>query len=235
MTQLPILILPGTLCTGTMFSKQINQLQQYCQDITVVQFTTEKSLTEMANKVIKATKNKPCAIIGFSMGGIVAAEIARTHPQLIAKLALVNSNCYADLPERKSARKAQIIQAESGQLIALISTTFLPNYLFKADSAHEKLIIDMAKSLGADCFVAQVMAIEDRPDSLSVLQQLKSDILIIGGKQDKICPVEHQKMMHENLPKSQLQLLDQCAHFSPLEQAEKVSNLLTHWYLSNTH
>jgi pimeloyl-ACP methyl ester carboxylesterase len=227
--------LPGTLCTGTMFSKQINQLQQYCQDITVVQFTTEKSLTEMANNVIKATKNKPCALIAFSMGGIVAAEIARTHPQLIAKLALVNSNCHADLAERKSARKAQITQAESGQLIELISTTFLPNYLFKADSAHEKLIIEMAKSLGADCFVAQVMAIEDRPDSLSVLQQLKSDILIIGGKQDKICPVEHQKMMHKNLPKSQLQLLDQCAHFSPLEQADKVSNLLTHWYLSNTH
>lgn len=235
MTQLPILILPGTLCTGTMFSQQINQLQQYCQEITVVQFTTEKSLAEMANNVIKATKNKPCALIGFSMGGIVAAEIARTHPQLIAKLALVNSNCHADLAERKSARKAQITQAESGQLIELISTTFLPNYLFKADSAHEKLIIEMAKSLGADCFVAQVMAIEDRPDSLSVLQQLKNDILIIGGKQDKICPVEHQKMMHENLPKSKLQLLDQCAHFSPLEQADKVSNLLTHWYLSNTH
>lgn len=233
MTQLPILFLPGTLCTGTMFIEQINQLKQYCQNITVVQFTTEKSLTEMANKVITATKNEPCAIIGFSMGGIVALEIARTHPQLIAKLALVNSNCHADLPERKIARKAQITQAKSGQLIELLSETFLPNYLFKADNAHEKLIIEMAKSLGADCFVAQVMAIEDRPDSLSVLQQLKSDILIIGGKQDKICPAEHQQMMHENLPGSHIQLLEQCGHFAPLEQGEKVSNLLTNWYLSS--
>ena len=79
MTQLPILILPGTLCTGKMFTEQINHLQQYCQDITVVQFSTEKSLTEMANKVIKASKNQPCAIVGFSMGGIVALEIAKTH------------------------------------------------------------------------------------------------------------------------------------------------------------
>lgn len=234
MTQLPILILPGTLCTGTMFNKQINHLQQYCQDITVVQFTTEKSLTEMADKAIAATKNKPCAIIGFSMGGIVAAEIARTQPQLIAKLALVNSNCHADIPERKSARKAQISQAKSGQLTKLLSETFLPNYLFKENNAHKNLIIEMATSLGADCFAAQAMAIEDRPDVLSVLQSLKSDILIIGGKQDKICPADHQKMMHENLPGSHLQLLEQCGHFSPLEQAEKVSNLLTYWYLSNT-
>lgn len=233
MTQLPILILPGTLCTGTMFNQQINHLQQYCQDITVVQFTTEASLSEMADKVVTATQNKPCALIGFSMGGIVASEIARTRPQLIAKLALVNSNCHADLAERKNARKAQIAQAKSGQLIELVSQTFLPNYLFKADKTHEKLIIEMATSLGADCFAAQAMAIEDRPDSLSVLQKLKSDILIIGGKQDKICPVEHQQMMHDNLPGSRLALLEQCGHFAPLEQAEKVSDLLTHWYLSN--
>jgi pimeloyl-ACP methyl ester carboxylesterase len=233
MTQFPILILPGTLCTSAMFSEQINQLQQYCQDIAVVQFSTEKSLTEMADKVIKAAKNKPCAIIGFSMGGIVALEVARTHPQLIAKLALVNSNCHGDLPERKITRKAQIAQAKSGQLTKLISTTFLPNYLFKADNDHEQLILAMAKSLGADCFAAQAMAIEDRPDSLSVLQQLKSDLLIIGGKQDKICSAEHQQMMHDAVPNSQLELLEQCGHFAPLEQAEKVSNLLTHWYLSN--
>lgn len=235
MTQLPILILPGTLCTSAMFSKQVNHLKSYCQDIRVIQFTTEKSLTEMAEKVITATENKPCAIIGFSMGGIVALEIAKTHPQLIAKLALINSNCHADLPERKAARKAQIAQAESGQLTKLISTTFLPNYLFKTNIAHEKLIIEMAESLGADCFAAQAMAIEDRPDYLSVLKKLNSNILIIGGKQDKICPAEHQQLMHDNLPKSQLYLLEECAHFSPLEQADKVSNLLTHWYLSNSH
>jgi pimeloyl-ACP methyl ester carboxylesterase len=234
MTQLPILILPGTLCTGKMFREQINHLQQYCQDITVVQFSTEKSLTEMAKKVIKASKNQPCAIVGFSMGGIVALEIAKTHPQLIAKLALVNSNCHADLPERKLARKAQIIQVKSGKLIELVTEIFLPNYLFKTDNAHEELIIEMARALGADCFVAQVMAIEDRPDFLPVLQQLKSDILIIGGKQDKICSVEHQQLMHKNSPGSHLQLLDQCGHFAPLEQAENVSNLLTHWYLSMT-
>jgi pimeloyl-ACP methyl ester carboxylesterase len=234
MTQLPILFLPGTLCTGAMFSEQIKHLQQYCSDITVVQFTNQVSLSEMADKVITATNNKPCAIVGFSMGGIVALEVAKKQPQLIAKLALVNSNCHGDLPERKSARKAQIAQAKSGQLTELLVETFLPNYLFKENDNHKQLIIEMATSLGANCFSAQAMAIEDRPDALSVLQSLTSDILIIGGMQDKICPVEHQKMMHKNLPSSQLALLEQCAHFAPLEQADKVSNLLTHWYLSNT-
>lgn len=232
MTQLPILILPGTLCTEAMFNHQIEQLQKVCANVSVVQFTTEKTLVEMVEKVIAAANNKPCAIIGFSMGGIVASQLAKTHPELIAKLALINSNCHADLPERKKARAEQIAQVKSGQLLALMTHSFIPNYLFNTNKAHEKLIIDMALSLGPACFAAQVKAIENRSDSLAILKKLPCDVLIIGGNQDSICPASHQKMMHSELPQSKLALLDQCGHFAPLEQEEKVSTLLTLWYLA---
>ena len=89
----------------------------------------------------------------------------------------------------------------------------------------------MANELGAECFAAQAMAIEDRPDSLSVLQRLKIDLLIIGGKQDKVCPEQHQITMHNAIANSRLVILEQCGHFSPIEQPEKVSTLLAQWYL----
>ena len=230
MPTLPILILPGTLCTGAMFSHQITQLSQYSHQISVVQFTDEATLPEMAASVIKAAGDQPCAIIGFSMGGIVAAQVAKTHPHLIAKLALINSNCHADLPERKAGRVEHIKQANAGQLRLLIENTFMPNYLYQQKAEYQKIILDMALSLGEKCFSAQAMAIEDRPDSLEVLQSLKANILIISGLEDKICPVKHQLMMHKALPTSELVLLEQCAHFSPLEQAEKVSQALIQWY-----
>lgn len=232
MTQLPILILPGTLCTETMFTHQINQLSQHCEKVSVVPFTTENTLADMAQKVIAATHNQPCAMIGFSMGGIVALEVAKTRPDLIAKLALINSNCHADLPERKAARHAQISQAKAGQLTELIKTVFLPNYLFEAKPENQALIIDMAETLGADCFAAQAMSLEDRPDSLATLKKVTKDLLIIGGAQDKICPPEHQHVMHQATSGSQLALLEQCGHFSPIEQPEQVSSLLTNWYLA---
>lgn len=235
MHSLPILILPGTLCTGAMFTHQIEQLNKYCSNVSVVQFTREATLPEMAACVIKASNQKPCAIIGFSMGGIVAAEVAKTHPHLIAKLALINSNSHADLPERKAGRAELIKQANAGQLNSLIQNTFMPNYLHQQKSEHQKIIIDMALSLGERCFEAQVMAIEDRPDTLNTLKQLNADILIISGLEDKICPVEHQLHMHKSLLNSDLLLLEDCAHFSPLEQAEKVSNALTQWYSSSAN
>ncbi|WOH35779.1 alpha/beta hydrolase [Thalassotalea fonticola] len=233
MSALPILILPGTLCTRLMFEQQISCLKKHCDSVSVVQFTDEASLEEMAASVIAATKNQPAALIGFSMGGIVAMQLARTHPHLIGKLALINSNSHADLPERKAGRATQIQQAQTGKLSTLIGTDFMPNYLFQQQQSYRQLIVDMALSLGADCFAAQVMALEDRTDSLTVLQRLCADILIIGGQQDKICPPAHQFDMHTALPNSDLLLLGQCGHFSPLEQADKVSNALTQWYLQS--
>ncbi|PAJ76274.1 hypothetical protein CJF42_00865 [Pseudoalteromonas sp. NBT06-2] len=235
MSTLPILILPGTLCTEAMFTQQILHLKQFTDNVSVVQFTNETSLSEMADKVIQATHKQPVAIIGFSMGGIVALEVAKTHPHLIAKLAMVNSNCHADLPHRKANRSSQIKQAQSGELLSLIKDVFMPNYLNQQRSDWQKLIIDMALTLGTDCFSAQVMAIEDRPDGLHILQALAADILIIGGLQDNICPVEHQLEMHKALPDSDLILLGNCGHFSPLEQTDKVSNALSQWYLSNNN
>lgn len=231
MHSLPILILPGTLCTGDMFTHQIEQLNKYSNNVSVVQFTNEATITEMATTVIKAANQEPCAVIGFSMGGIVAAQVAKTHPHLIAKLALINSNSHADLPERKAGRAKHIQQANAGQFSSLIQNTFMPNYLYQQRNEHKKIILDMALSLGEQCFEAQATAIEDRLDTLNVLKTLNADILIIGGMQDKLCSVEHQLLMHKALPNSELLLLEECAHFSPLEQPKKVSQALTKWYL----
>jgi len=218
-----------------MFKQQISHLSKHCDNITVVQFTDQQSLTQMAKCVIDAAKKQPVALVGFSMGGIIAMEVARTHPELIAKLALVNSNSHADLPERKAGRIAHIEQARLGELESLVTNSFIPNYLYQYRLADADLIIQMATSLGASCFEAQVMAMQNRPDSLAVLQQLDCQTLIIGGLQDKICPPQHQFDMHRALPKSDLLLLGQCGHFSPLEQPEKVSNALCHWYLNSSN
>lgn len=59
----------------------------------------------MADLAIDQIRHRDgAAIIGFSMGGMVAMEIARKTPQLVKKLALLNTNFHADLNDRKDAR-----------------------------------------------------------------------------------------------------------------------------------
>jgi pimeloyl-ACP methyl ester carboxylesterase len=233
MKQLPIIVLPGILCTEAMFSHQIAVLGQHCDDLTVVQFTREKTLSQMLSKVIESARNRPCAMIGFSMGGIVAIELAKTNPELISKLALINSSCYADLPERKAVRKTQISQAKSGDLERLVREEYLPIYLHQTDVEIQNLIVDMALSLGADCFEAQAMAMENRLNTIEVLKQLVAKTIVIGGLQDRINSSEHQIEMHRAVAGSELVLLDECGHFAPLEQPEKVNSALTQWYLDD--
>ena len=71
-----------------------------------VDFELEDSISLMAEKAIAMIPgDSGAAIIAFSMGGMVAMEIARQAPQRISKLALLNSNFHAD-PCRQAGSQA---------------------------------------------------------------------------------------------------------------------------------
>jgi pimeloyl-ACP methyl ester carboxylesterase len=94
---LPVLFIPGTLCTAAVFESQINELKPLAPQVDVVRFTLEDSISSMADTVIELIPpGSGAAIIGFSMGGMVAMELVRRAPELIKKLALINTNFHAD-------------------------------------------------------------------------------------------------------------------------------------------
>ena len=64
-------------------------------------------------------------------------------------------------------------------------------------------------------------------------QSRRRRTIVIGGLQDRICSSEHQIEIHNAVPGSELVLLDECGHFAPLEQPEKVTAALTQWYLND--
>jgi pimeloyl-ACP methyl ester carboxylesterase len=71
-----------------------------------VDLTVDSSIHAMAARALSNMEG-PVVPIGFSMGGIVAIEMARQVPERIAGIALLDTNPGADLPERAAARPRQ--------------------------------------------------------------------------------------------------------------------------------
>jgi pimeloyl-ACP methyl ester carboxylesterase len=228
----PVLFIPGTLCTGAVFDSQTEALSQTAPHLDVVQFTHEDSISRMADKAIESINRRSgAAIIGFSMGGMVAMEIARIAPELIKKLALLNTNFHADLPDRKSARVRHLRQAKSEGIESVIRQHYLDRYLHQPTISAINLIIKMADEMGVDCFEAQISALASRPDSGETLSEIKCSTLILGARQDQLCPPSGQLRMQEMIENSKLQILESCGHFSMLERPLEVNQALRHWYL----
>ena len=229
----PVLFIPGTLCTRAIFETLAGEFTRLAPSVDVVQFALEDSISEMADAAIKKISIQDgAAIVGFSMGGMVAMEIVRKAPQRVRKLALLNSNYHCDLPERRSGRLAHLEQARTQGMEHVIRTYFLDRYLYRVDPENGDLIVKMACELGIGCFEAQVKALTSRPDSSSTLKTIECPTLVLGAMQDELCPADVQQRMHRLIGHSELVMLEDCGHFSMLEKPDRVKQVLRNWYLS---
>lgn len=234
MKKLPVLFIPGTLCTPNIFDSQVKALEPLAAQIDVVRFALEDSISEMADTAIKHIDQKVgSAIVGFSMGGMVAMEIARRAPELIKKLALLNTNLHADLPDRQLARAQHLKEVKTSNMGNIIRRYYLNRYLYYAHPKACEQIITMAENLGTECFAAQIKALATRLDSRDVLANIKCPTLILGASEDELCPQKEQRRMHELVKSSELRILDSCGHFSMLEKPLEVNHALKGWYLQD--
>ncbi len=226
---IPLLMLPGMMCTADLFSPQLRYFSsQRCVQVAALQ--GHHTVQALAQDVLKNAPSE-FALCGLSMGGIVAMEVIRQAPQRVKGLALLDTNPLAELEEVKTNRLPQIQQAHSGKLSELMQEQMIPKYLARADR-HPDIInccIAMAELLGPNVFEQQSLALRDRPDQCESLRQVSVPSLVLMGAQDQLCPLDRHQLMHQLIPQSQLVIIDNAGHLPVLEQAKETNYHLYNW------
>ena len=119
---LPIVLVPGLLCTARLYAEQIPALQRLAP-VTVADHTRDDSMAAIAERVL-ADAPPRFALAGLSMGGYVAFEIVRQAPERVARLALLSTSARLDPPEISERRRRQIALAEDGRFGAVAGMQF---------------------------------------------------------------------------------------------------------------
>jgi len=83
--------------------------------------------------------------------------------------------------------------------------------------------------LGPEIFIRQSLALRNRPDQQDVLRTVAFPALILCGREDRACPVERHKLMHQLIPGSTLTIIEQAGHLPTLENPGDTNEALTHW------
>jgi pimeloyl-ACP methyl ester carboxylesterase len=171
------------------------------------------------------------ALAGLSMGGIVAMEMLAQAPDRIEKLALLDTNPRAELPEVAARRLPQIEKVRAGALAGVIRDEMKPNYL--ADTPRKGAVLDlcmaMALDLGPEVFIRQSRALAARADRQDTLRAVRVPTLVLCGAEDRLCPVERHALMHGLIPGSVLHVVENAGHMPTLEQPEETTAALLRW------
>jgi pimeloyl-ACP methyl ester carboxylesterase len=223
---LPIVLVPGLLCTPRLYLEQIPALWRV-GPVTVADHTRDDSMSGIARRILSLAPPQ-FALVGLSMGGYVAFEMQRQAPGRILKLALLDTAARPDAPEQTEQRRRQIELAQSGGFDG-ISDLLFPRFVAAArqtDRALQDIVRAMARDTGPEAFVRQQTAIMNRADSRPGLVAIGCPTLVLVGEQDAVTPPDRAAEMAAAIPDVRRVIVPNCGHLSTLEQPEAVARAL---------
>lgn len=230
-----IVFIPGFMCDERLFSPQTRQLDHHNQSYRVKTMSSEATLREMALNVL-ITSPPVFALVGLSMGGIIALEIMRLAPERVSHLALLNTTPYEDKSRRQ--RNMHLRRARHGNFIDIIKDDLKPRYLSAAtrDAGLMALIEDMGQGLGQDVFIRQSIALLVRKSALASLADITCPTLVLTGEDDQLCPPNLHWEMANLIKNSDVKIIPNCGHLSSLETPKAVTEaLFLHWGFSRNN
>jgi pimeloyl-ACP methyl ester carboxylesterase len=169
-----------------------------------------------------------CHVLGHSMGGMVALELAATSPNVVRSLVLCNTT--PAFGGRDDTFKTQFVSArlaplEAGKTMAQIAPGSV-RAMSGTDTSEEEL--DRMAELMAETPEAAYRAAIDclvTFDRREALETLTIPVLLIGGEDDQAAPARTMQRMAEKLPNAQCHILPG-GHMTPVEQPERTNDLI---------
>ncbi len=168
-------------------------------------------------------------VMGNSMGGWMAWEIAADHPDKVKKLVLLSSAGY-DM-EKVAERLSFGMKASSGFVEKLLQRG-IPYSVTKRNI--EKCFFDVSRINKDEVDVASAFTnregnfhtvlelLRHRKDAdTSLIRTIQCPTLIVYGKHDNIIPYEHAYRFQRDIPRNKLIIYEDCGHIPMVEKTEQ--------------
>jgi pimeloyl-ACP methyl ester carboxylesterase len=167
---------------------------------------------------------KSAGILGYSMGGYIAQELALNYPEKVRSLILSSTGCGGDRAVLMSSDRLEKFQANAGlkpeEILRKDMDIYFSNeFVARNPEIIEEFIeISMRYYQPADAFFRQFDACR-RHDTVDRLKRLTVPTLIMTGDDDPLVPPENSHVLQELIPHAELVVFLGGRHCVMIEQA----------------
>lgn len=190
---------------------------------------------EQISALIQALDLKSVCIVGNSFGGAVALAVAASHPHLVSKLVLMGAvgvkfeitqaldTIWGYQPSVQAMKQLLDVMAYDRSRIsdALAEQRYQASLADGVQQRYERLFPEPRQN----CIDQIALAPE-------VLSELRQPTLLIHGREDRVIPLAVSQRLNELIPNSQLQIIEQCGHWTQIEQAGRFVSLVKEFGLA---
>ncbi|AGK54548.1 alpha/beta fold hydrolase [Bacillus sp. 1NLA3E] len=187
---------------------------------------------------IEAVGQSNVHIIGNSLGGALALQIANKRPDLVGKIVLMGA---AGLPFKMTYGLYKVWGYEpSVENMKKLLEIFAYNQKFATDELAE-LRYKASIQAGLQEAFSKMFA-EPRQEKLNQLalpeeqiKKIENEVLMIHGRDDIVVPYQETSLKFlELLPNSELHIFSKCGHWTQIEKKDEFAKLCENFLLRNT-
>ncbi|MGJ7918214.1 alpha/beta fold hydrolase [Massilia sp. LXY-6] len=222
-----LLLVPGFMADETLWRDLEAPLARFAP-IHHADLRHDSSIAAMAHRALDAAPAS-FLLIGFSMGGYVAREIARLAPERVRALVLIATSTRPDTPALRQ-RKGAIGKAAPSIAFSGLSRTAVASSLHPKQRDNEPLIERvraMGMRLGGEVFRRQSML--ERPGDLDRLIDIRCPTLVVAAAQDQLRSLEEARELQAGIPGATLDVIEDTGHMIPIEAPQRLADLIVPW------
>jgi pimeloyl-ACP methyl ester carboxylesterase len=175
--------------------------------------------------VLKAAGATAAHVIGASMGGMIAQELALRHPKAVRSLLLgctTHSGLFGRWPDFTVVprrRAPSRLERERSLIKLLYADTTLPHLI------EQDLHIRCGCQWTTKGFLNQFAGIL-MWSAYRRLPRIKVPTLVVHGDQDRLVPAQNGRVLARRIPGARFELVNNAGHVMTTDQPELCSNLM---------
>lgn len=180
------------------------------------------------------------AVVGHSMGGAIALEMAVSRPERLDLVAVVDGQGVISPPWllQAAAPMTPLVGTLASRMTALspassrkfFARMYLRRIFANPEAVTEELVETYAATADAGyqrAMFAMIQYIGDTADLARGVRTLKQPAALLWGRRDPVCPVALGEELYRSLPDAEFHVIEDCGHCAPEERpAELAAHLV---------
>jgi len=195
---------------------------------------TEPTLDSAADAVLMTLAagvgTEPVVLVGVSLGGYVAMNILRRHPERAGALVLCDTKATADSAEARLNRErlAALVEDQPGDSCRILEQAVLPGLLGPTTVDQRPATVDRVREwlceAEPDSVAWYQRAMAVRPASLAALEGFDGPAAIIWGEEDALSLWPEQELMSQALRSAPILRIAGAGHLANVESPVEVAS-----------
>lgn len=184
--------------------------------------TIEQMATDVLSLIDVLQIDRP-HILGHSMGGAIAQEIAKQNPSKIGKAILAQTFLKLS-PASVSTARALLHLYGEGVSFRRRAEVMMPWLFSDAFLDNSTFCESFLNNLEQNPYKSSLEGLKKQSEALigfdshSWCSQIKASTLVLGGEEDRLCPPSQSRLLSEKIPNAKLHLFKGAGHLAPVEQ-----------------